>query len=1273
MGVVYEAFDTERQQPVALKMLHSRDPQTIVNLKQEFRSLSEISHPHLISMYELLGDEQDWYFTMEFVRDGRNFMDWLRTRMGEIEIEPVESPSPDSSSEAPTLAAGSSSDATTMVTPAPGGDEPTLESLSGNEATDLTIDPLAQGGAPKPALPRTQIRVQRPKRRLAPHQILPILDLFRQLAQGVQGLHAQGKLHRDLKPGNVMVRADGSVVILDFGLAIGKERGGGVQPGGGTPSSSSGSGSGSGPSGSDPSSSDGMVVGTVAYMAPEQAAGRPLTEASDWYAVGTMLFEALTGELPYYGPAVAILRWKRTREAQDVNALVQGVPPDLATLCNGLLRRDAVARPTAAEVLRTLGAGSGSATPLAVAPRESDLFIGREEYLVRLDAAFARSRSSAVIAHLRGRSGTGKSALMAEFLRRLGERAEFLVFRSRCYEQESVLYKTMDGLADEIARWLAHRPEAEQRAYMPPTAHALVQIFLVFRRVPCIAAAARAEQSDLELLRRQSFEAVGELLRRMSQAHPLVLCIDDLQWGDTDGVEMLSVALGQPSLHLLLIVTFREEYTGTSPCLKALLGFEAQAPAVVEDIAVKPLNREESLELARRRSPESSPADLEEIVRQGEGNPYFLEELARHSGAERSAAAGLKLDAILWSRIQRLSAPELRLLETVAISGQPIRLLYAQKAAGLRDVPVSLLTSLRMHHLVRSNGSGLQDEVETYHDRIRETVLEHLSGEQRRDHHSSLAFCLEAYGEATSDTLAVHFEAGAQPEKAGHFYELAAQESATALAFARAEEFYKKARRLVADPGARTRITQRLIHLNTDLARFPEAYALGREALAALDLKIPAKFQPPALIADLARNWLLFRNRKIESIVDLPAATDPLHIARITLLAAIGKAAYQIRPELCIAIMLKIVNTSVRLGNTPDSAIGYMAVGAIFVGGILGRTRAGYEFGQASLKLVDKYDATRIRAEVNFVVGYFGTSWQRPAEEAEELWKIAHRSGVETGDLFHMGCASCATIMSQFMRGVPFERLERQAEEYLELLDRFRLREPRSAILAVRKTIDALKNPETRRGGNAQHAPRAAEPEPEFGSRHIAHYAVLARLQEQYLFCAYDAALETAKRSAQYLSDSRGMLHGAEHPFYLSLVRMALLREQAASRHRAARPGLQRILRKFEHRAQNSPVNFSARALVLRGEYNSLAGKPDAALAAFADAARTAIDYQQPHLAALAERLAAAEFARRGQPQQQKQHLARAAEFYRRWGAHGFAAHLEKLPDIHFVPRSISA
>jgi hypothetical protein len=563
--------------------------------------------------------------------------------------------------------------------------------------------------------------------------------------------------------------------------------------------------------------------------------------------------------------------------------------------------------------------------------------------------------------------------------------------------------------------------------------------------------------------------------------------------------------------------------------------------------------------------------------------------------------------------------------------------------------------------------------VETYHDRIRETVLANLSHDARRDRHATLAACLESSGEATSDTLAVHFEAGGEPQKAGHFCELAAQESANALAFERAEEFYKKARQLVADPGARTRITDRLIHLDTDLARFPEAYALGREALASLGLKIPAKFFPPGFLADLARCWMLFRGRNIESILDLPAATDPQHIARITLLAAIGKAAYQIRPELCIAIMLKIVNDSVCLGNTCDSAIGYMAVGSIFLGGILGRYPAGFEFGQASLKLVERYHADRIRAEVNFVVGYFGTSWCRPAQEAEQLWQVAHQAGLDTGDLFHMGCASCATVMSEFMRGVPFDELEPLSEEYLELLTRFGLREPRSAVLAVRQSIENLRNPTPVNSGIAKPPIDAAEPEPQFGSRHFAHYAVLLRLQEQVLFGEYAAAIETGRKSAQYLSDSRGMLHSTEHYFWLALAQLERLRSRSPLARFAALRRLRRDVKRFDRWAAHSPTNFRARAMVLRGAYEAVTGKSESAMASLTEAAETALGYNQPHIAGLATQMAAAELARQGETARQKQLIAEASDHYRRWGAHGLAARLADAPNHELAARSPSA
>jgi serine/threonine protein kinase len=139
------------------------------------------------------------------------------------------------------------------------------------------------------------------------------------LAEGVRALHRAGHLHRDLKPSNVRVRPDGRVTVLDFGVitelagrAIGADD----------------------------------IVGTPAYMAPEQSlAGTEPSEAQDWYSVGVVLFEALTGCRPFSGPAEAVLAAKRSEDALRPSSLCAGIPGDLDELCRDLLARDPAAHP----------------------------------------------------------------------------------------------------------------------------------------------------------------------------------------------------------------------------------------------------------------------------------------------------------------------------------------------------------------------------------------------------------------------------------------------------------------------------------------------------------------------------------------------------------------------------------------------------------------------------------------------------------------------------------------------------------------------------------------------------------------------------------------------------------------------------------------------------------------------------------------------------------------------------------------------------------------
>ena len=186
-----------------------------------------------------------------------------------------------------------------------------------------------------------------------------------ELTEGLLALHSAGKLHRDIKPSNVLVTSAGRVVLVDFGL---------VQDVGAFDSSTN---------------EEGEIAGTLAYMAPEQAAGKTLTPAGDWYAVGVILFQALTGRLPYETRGLRLMADKQRNDAPPVIGLASSAPPDLAQLCQMLLHRSPAARPSGSQVRDRL---HGIApTPLAPAPAAqqtaSTVFIGRQAQLARLRQA----------------------------------------------------------------------------------------------------------------------------------------------------------------------------------------------------------------------------------------------------------------------------------------------------------------------------------------------------------------------------------------------------------------------------------------------------------------------------------------------------------------------------------------------------------------------------------------------------------------------------------------------------------------------------------------------------------------------------------------------------------------------------------------------------------------------------------------------------------------------------------------------------------------------
>ncbi|HEY4105132.1 MAG TPA: protein kinase [Polyangiaceae bacterium] len=617
----------------------------------------------------------------------------------------------------------------------------------------------------------------------------PFEDLFRELAIALRALHTAGLLHGDLKPSNFLVtRAEGKIVLLDFGLAR--------------------------PPGA--SSREHLFAGTPEYMAPEQAEGKDLNEAADWYSYGVVLFEALTGRLP---------------AGTNIEQELAAAPHRLGQLCSALLDEDPAQRPSGEAVLEILG-GMETSARTSVPPPARAALLGRQAELAYLNVDYERAQNGHVAVILvHGPPGIGKTALLEQFIAAKRSRGA-IALSGRCRERESVGYKAIDGLIDDIVALLDGLPEREAVELLPDDFEDLTRLFPALRVARAIAGAPkrRFDIPDQTVAKHRAITAFRQLLVRLSARAPLIVWLDDLQWSDAESALLLEPLLSDASgARLLLLGSYRSSNDRTGPMLEALFGDSGRALPEPRTLELQPLSFEEARRLALHLLPKDAvdPEALSRtIARDAGGNPLFISELAHFSDFSERLASPSTLTELVSNRLAALATDTRELLEAVAIAGAPLSRAVARRARNLSPVELEhSLGTLRANRLSYTRRVGEEDQIDVLHDRIREIIVQSIAEGERSAHHLSLAHALGSDPLTKPHALATHYQAAGLLEEAGRHWILAGDQAFEALAFNQAADFFALgASQAQLEPEARDAL---------ELKRAEAFASAGKSALAA--------------------------------------------------------------------------------------------------------------------------------------------------------------------------------------------------------------------------------------------------------------------------------------------------------------------------------------------------------------------------------------------------------------------------------------------------------
>ncbi len=648
----------------------------------------------------------------------------------------------------------------------------------------------------------------------------------RQSAEALRVAHAAGIVHRDIKPENIMVREDGYVKVLDFGLAR-------LSPD--LFSNDSG--------GASALTDPGTMLGTVRYMAPEQTRSETATAASDVFALGVVFYELAAGQHPFSsGSILGLLQAIASSRPLEPSRFNPELAPAFDTILLKMLEKDPERRPGAADVEAELLKLEGRASfDAAHVPRAREVIrktVGRSEELDELRRAYEiASTSHGTMVCISGEPGIGKTTLVEDFLSDLGARDESVgIARGRCSERLAATeaYMPLLEALTNLLRYEGSRSLAQtMRVGYGSIAHNMRQLAPTwYAQVAALPSSDPSSEKLMSEIKSASQERMklelAALLSDTSRRQPLVIFFDDLHWADVSTIDILAYLAGKfDEMRVLIIVTYRPSalVLAKHPFLSVKLNLQARG--VCSEVSPPFLTRDEIKDYLDLNFPDHRlPADLPQLIHaKTEGSPLFVADLVRYlrdrkviaqdpsadnrwamvktlPDLERELPASVR--AMIEEKIAQLNDDDRRLLVTASVQGNEFDSAVIAKVldADPADTEDQLEVLERVYTFVRKVAEReLPDRTLTLRYRFVHVLYQNalyssLQPTRRASLSARVAQALRAFWGDQSATVASRlarlYEAAREFENAAQFYQIAAERAANVLANREAEALARR-------------------------------------------------------------------------------------------------------------------------------------------------------------------------------------------------------------------------------------------------------------------------------------------------------------------------------------------------------------------------------------------------------------------------------------------------------------------------------------------------